>query len=160
MSAVPESWCKPPVFTEDEREAALQVELICIAVRSCRTALASPEPFTAWLRCLSRRSVCGRAGIGEASPLARFLADACGRHVRVGQRATLIGGALSDDTALARFHSAATVPLPVWAQAVEWRCQGVTAGRVLELIAEVRAAGTEGTAGGQRGTAALLPGDR
>lgn len=125
----------PDVPPDDPR---LQAEILRLAVRQCTRSLFAPDAFTAWLRSFSRRSACGRAGSGEASPLARFLSERCGRHVRVGRYEALICGALADDDARARYHSEASVPLPVWAQRVEWGMQHVTAWRALEVVAMVR----------------------
>ena len=130
------------------------------AERSCRIALMSMGAFTAWLQTMSLWTVCGHAGAADASPLAHFLSDMCGRHVRVGRREVLICGRCTDDSAAARFHTVAIVPLPAWAQAVEWRCGEVTANRMLEVVARTRLIEVGAVEFGQHSESTVLPKDR
>lgn len=122
----------------------LQAEVLRLAVRQCTRSLFSLDAFTAWLHTLPRRSACGRVGNGDVSPLAHFLSERCGRHVRVGRYEALICGALADDDAQARYRSEASVSLPDWARRVEWGMQYVTAARALEVVALVRSGAFKG----------------
>lgn len=126
--------------TDNAREAARkEQEAASQAANACRAVLETPAPFVAWLRALPRRRICGDVCVGSRSPLANFLSEQCGHFVMVGVREAQVCGPLDSDTAKARFRTLATLKLPEWARRVERRCQLVTAGRVLDVISEVRA---------------------